>query len=113
MVGDQVRISDIEDPKERRRPEEELIGRYYEEQLRALLERVREGFQRLDAGQIDPFDLDDLMHHYKRSAQKLWSFCNSGGSGGTHAARALEWNREHDEQDTDWWELGRPRRGRS
>ena len=29
----------------------------------------REGFARLDRGEIDPFELDDLIHHYKRAAQ--------------------------------------------
>lgn len=100
-MHDEIRISEIENPKKRRRAAQELIGRYHDEQLRMLLERVRNGFQRLDAGDIDPFDLDDLIHHYKRSAQKLWSFCNSGGSGGEHAARALEWNRGHNEQNPD------------
>jgi hypothetical protein len=33
---------------------------------------VREGFARLDAGEIDAFELDDLIHHYKRSARELW-----------------------------------------
>jgi hypothetical protein len=111
-MGDEVRLSDIENPKQRRKAALEMIGRYHEEQLRSLLERVREGFQKLDDGEIDPFEFDDLIHHYKRSAQKLWSFCNSGGSGGEHAARTLEWNREHVEQDPDWWNLGRPRRQR-
>jgi hypothetical protein len=78
-MGDQVRISDIENPKERRRGAQELVGRYHEEQLGILLEHVRDGFQRLETGEVDVFDLDDLIHHYKRSAQKLWSFCNSTG----------------------------------
>jgi hypothetical protein len=111
-MDDEIRISEIENPKQRRRAAQELIVRYHEEQLRSLLERVREGFKRLDGGEIDLFELDDLIHHYKRSAQKLWSFCNSSGSGGEHAARALGWDREHSEQDPDWWELGRPRRQR-
>jgi hypothetical protein len=67
----EIRIAGMENPKQRGAAEEELIGRYHEEELRALLGRVREGFRRLDAGQIDPFDLDDPIHHYKRSAQKL------------------------------------------
>jgi hypothetical protein len=89
-MGDQVRISAIENPKERRRAARELVSRYHEEQLGILLEHVRDGFQKLDADEVDVFALDDLIHHYKRSAQKLWSFCNSTGSGGERAARALE-----------------------
>ena len=101
-MGDHARISDIDNPKERRRAAQEPVSRYHEEQLGILLEHVRDGFQKLDAGEINRFELDDLIHHYKRSAQELWSFCNSTGSGGERAARTLEWNREHDEEEADW-----------
>ena len=87
-----------------------MIAEYHEQQLRLLLERVREGFAKLEAGEIDPFDLDDLIHHYKRSAQKLWSFCGSAGAGWERAALTVEWEREQGEPETDWWEVGRPRR---
>lgn len=87
-----------------------MIAEYHEQQLRLLLERVREGFAKMDAGEIDPFELDDLIHRYKRSAQKLWSFCGSGGGGWERAALTLEWEREQGEAGTDWWEVGRPRR---
>lgn len=105
-----VRIRDIAGEKARRRAAREMIGRYHEEQLRLLLEHVREGFERLDRGEMGPFDLDDLIHHYKRSAQKLWSFCGSSGSGWERAALALEWWRVHGEPEPDWWEAGQPRR---
>jgi hypothetical protein len=51
-----------------RRASRELIAAYHQAQLRTLLERVRAGFAQLDAGEIDEFDLDDLIYHYKRSA---------------------------------------------
>jgi hypothetical protein len=105
-----VRIRDIENEKARRRAARAMIGEYHEHQLRLLLERVRDGFARLDADDIDPFDLDDLIHHYKRSAQKLWSFCGSSGGGWERAALMLEWSREQGEPETDWWEAGQPRR---
>ena len=41
--------------KAKRPPARELIGAYHQEQLRALLEHVRDGFARLDAGEIDEF----------------------------------------------------------
>ena len=87
-----------------------MIGEYHEQQLRLLLDRVRSGFAKMDAGEIDPFDLDELIHHYKRAAQKLWSFCGTGGGAWERAARTIEWQREEGEPETDWWELGRPRR---
>lgn len=87
----------------------ETIGAYHEEQLRVLLEHVREGFVRLDAGEIDPFELDDLIHHYKRSARELWKFCGSSGSQWEQAARTLEFLRESGEEP-DWWQAGVPAR---
>jgi hypothetical protein len=69
--------------KQRRRSAIALVGAYHEARLAELLEHVREGFARYDAGEIDAFDLDDLIHRYKRSAQKLWAFCS-----GVHRAHA-------------------------
>jgi hypothetical protein len=84
-----------------------IIGAYHEEQLRGLLEHVREGFARLDAGEIDPFELDDLIYRYKRSARELWKFCGSSGSGWVRAVGTLELLREQDDEP-DWWEAGAP-----
>lgn len=105
-----TRIRDIENQRERRRAARAMIGEYHETELRKLLAHVRDGFRRLEAGEIDPFDLDDLIHHYKRSTQKLWSFCGSGGSDWEHAAITIEWIHERGEEEPDWWEAGRPRR---
>ncbi|MDA8358801.1 MAG: hypothetical protein M0Z95_21465 [Actinomycetota bacterium] len=96
-----------------RREARALIAAYHEEQLGLLLERVREGFVRLDAGEINVFELDELIHHYKRSAAELWRFCGSSGGGWVRAARTVEFL--HDEGDKpDWWGAGasRGRRGR-
>lgn len=95
-----------------RRAARETIARYHEQQLLLLLERVRDGFARLDAGEIDAFDLDDLIHRYKRSARELWKFCGQTGSDWLFAARTLEFWRERGEDPPDWWEAGEPRRRR-
>ena len=110
-MSESLRIRDIEDPRTRRRVARELIGAYHEEQLRRLLEHVRHGIDRMDAGEIDPFELDELIHQYKRSTQKLWSFCGSGGADWESAALTVESWRESGEEQIDWWEAGRPRRG--
>lgn len=75
-----------------------------------LLEHVRDGFARLDAGELDAFDLDDLIHHYKRSARELWKFCGQSGSAWLTAARTLEYWREQGEEPPDWWQAGERRR---
>ena len=95
-----------------RRASRELIATYHQTQLRALLQHVRAGFAQLDAGEIDEFDLDDLIHHYKRSAAELWKFCGSSGGRWQQAANTLTYLREHGEEP-DWWEIGAPRRTKS
>lgn len=91
--------------RSRRRAARQIVARYHEEQLTALLERVRDGFARLDAGEIDPFELDDLIHQYKRSACELWKFCGSSGSDWEQAAHTLAYLSERGEHP-DWWDAG-------
>jgi hypothetical protein len=93
----------------RRRAARDLIGAYHEEQLRGLLEPVRQGFARLDRGEIDAFELDELIHRYKRSARELWKFCGTSGSDWERAAKMLAFLRENGEEP-DWWSAGEPHR---
>src|SRR3954466_13322719 len=95
--------------KAERRAARELIASYHQSELRALLERVRAGFGRLDAGEIDEFELDDLIHHYKRAAGELWKFCGSTGGQWVQAANALKSLREKVEELV-WWDRPKPRR---
>jgi hypothetical protein len=90
--------------RQERRADREAVGAYHEAQLKGLLERVREGFVRYDAGEIDAFELDELIHRYKRATQKLWSACVGSGSEVDHMARRLDWERAEGEE-TDWWGL--------
>jgi hypothetical protein len=89
-----------------------LIADYHEQQLLALLEHVRGGLTRLDCGEIDAFELDELIHRYKRSARELWKFCGQTGGGWVRAARTLEWLREEGDEP-DWWQAGDTPRRRS
>jgi hypothetical protein len=100
------------DEKAKRRAAQELIAAYHMAQLRMLLEHVRAGFAQLDAGEIDEFELDDLIFHYKRSAGELWKFCEMSGGHYEHAANGLAYAREQGEEP-DWWDRGAPRRTRS
>ena len=95
--------------KARRREARAVVGTYHQEQLRILLEHVRDGFEQLDAGDIDEFELDDVIHRYKRPARQLWSCCGTSGSQWLHAANALEYMRDGGEEH-DWWaDSGRSR----
>jgi len=83
------------------------VSSYHQQELGTLLEHVRVGFHRLDAGEIDAFELDGLIHRYKRAAAKLWSFCGSSGSQWEQAAGALARMRESGET-RDWWAEAAP-----
>jgi hypothetical protein len=61
-----------------------------------------DGFTRLHAGDLDEFELDDLIHHYTRSATELWKFCGSSGGHWQQAASTLTYLREQGEEP-DWW----------
>lgn len=102
---------DLSDDKAGRRAARKLIAEYHQAQLRGLLEPVRAGFVRLDAGEIDEFDLDDLILQYKRAAAELWKFCGSSGGQWLQAAWTLSYFREQGDEP-DWWERGAPRRDR-
>lgn len=106
MAGN--RDSRSSEERAERRAAEEMIGTYHQTQLRILLEHVREGFVRFDQGEIDEFELDLVIFHYKRSAAELWKFCGSGGAQTLQAARGLAYSRERGEEP-DWWEAGAPR----
>jgi hypothetical protein len=66
-------IRNMPEGKARRKAAAAFVGAHHEEQLRLLQVRIREGLARLDGGEIDSFKRDELIHHYKRAAQKLWS----------------------------------------
>lgn len=92
--------------REQRRADLALVTGYHEAQLAKLLRRLQEGFRRFEAGEINAFELDELIHHYKRAARELWKFCGDhSGSRVRFTARALEEFGE-DADSIDWWERG-------
>lgn len=93
--------------KARRRSDRAFVAAYHEAKLAELLEHVRAGFAAYDAGTIDAFDLDGIIHQYTRAVRELWKLCAVSGSHVERAARTLElWKAEGVEQD--WWEAGAP-----
>ena len=87
------------------------VAAYHEAELGKLVERLRAEIARYDAGELDVFELADLVHRYKRASQKLWSFCTGSGGQVEMAARTLEWLRRENDLP-DWWKEAAPRRSR-
>ena len=100
-------MADQPSEKAKRRAARAVVGEYHERELASLLEHVREGIARFDAGELDAFELDDLIHRYKRSARELWKFCS------LNRPETIAWMLEDKQQggeEIDWWAAGEPRR---
>jgi hypothetical protein len=89
--------------KAERRAAREVVAAYHQDALRQLLDHVRAGFVRLDAGEIDEFELDELIHRYKKAAAKLWTFCGPSGAHRQLAATMIQQARDRGESPRDWW----------
>jgi len=68
-----------------------------------------EGFARYDVGELDAFDLDELIRRDARSARELWKVCPGTGSQVEQTARMLE-HLSAGGDLPDWWAAGEPRR---
>jgi hypothetical protein len=69
------------------------------------------GRRREASGSLGNFELDDLIHRYKRSARELWKFCGQSGASWERAVSMLALLREEGDEP-DWWKAGEPRRDR-
>lgn len=82
-----------------RRAARERVGAYHEEQLSRLVEHVASAIDDYRAGELDAFEVDEVMFQYSRAAKELWKFCNLTPV--EIAARVIA-----DDPPTDWWESG-------
>lgn len=89
--------------KSERRTAREAVAAYHEEQLGMLVDHVRAGIERFTAGDLDAFEVDELIFQYSRAAKELWKFCNLGD-----VELAASFIR--DEPRSDWWDRGARRR---
>ncbi len=97
----------MSDERTQRRRARALLAAYHDARLADLIEHVRDGLARYDAGEIDAFELDAVMHHYQRAARELWKFCSASGGHAVTVARLLEQSTAAGDLP-DWWELARP-----
>lgn len=89
--------------KSDRRAARETVAAYHEEQLGELVRRVDLAIERFQAGEIDAFEVDEVIFQYSRAAKELWKFCNMG-----HVEISAQIVRE--EPPGDWWDRGARRR---
>jgi hypothetical protein len=95
--------------KAKRRADWAFLVTYDQAKLADLLEHVRAGFARYDAGEIDAFGLDEVIHRYEIAARELWKFCSVSGAQVQSAVRTLELWQERGEVP-DWWQGAERRR---
>lgn len=79
----------------------EAVAKYHEIQLAALVERVGSAIDRFRDGQMDAFDVDQVLFHYSRAAKELWKFCNLSDT-------ELAANIMRERPAVDWWQRGAP-----
>ena len=89
--------------KSDRRAAREIVAAYHEEQLGELVRRVTLAIERFQAGEVNAFEVDEVIFQYSRAAKELWKFCNMGHV--EIAARIVR-----DEPPGEWWDRGARRR---
>jgi hypothetical protein len=97
--------------KAERRAARQQVATYHEVQLAALVQRVAEAVDRHRRGELDAFEVDEVIFRYQRAARQLWSFCETTGSRAEFTAHTIQRMDENGES-IDWWERGRPHRHR-
>jgi hypothetical protein len=81
----------------------EAVAAYHEEQLGELVRHVKVAVERFQAGELDAFEVDEVIFQYSRAAKELWKFCSLG---------TIEISAPivRDDPPIDWWERGARRR---
>ena len=89
--------------KSERQAAVEAVAEYHEARLAELVQRVGDGVDRFRTGELDAFEVDQLIFQYSRAAKELWKFCKL--SDAEFSAGLIR-----DGAAVDWWERGAPRR---
>lgn len=92
--------------KSERQIAQAAVAQYHEAQLSALVEHVGQGVDRFRRGELDAFEMDQVLFQYSRAAKDLWKFCNLGD---TELAASLI----ADHPPSDWWAKADPTARRS
>jgi hypothetical protein len=86
-----------------------VVAGYHEARLNELVAHVAAAGDRHRAGELDAFEVDEVIHHYKQAARRLWTFCGQSGAQVELTAHAIRRMAE-DDVTVDWWERGGSRR---
>jgi hypothetical protein len=91
--------------KSERRQAREAVTSYHGAELAELVAQVAESIDRFRGGELDAFDVDEVLFQYFRAAKELWKFCNIGNV-------ELTASQLREGPPIDWWERGAPQRAR-
>jgi hypothetical protein len=86
-----------------RRVAREAVAEYHEARLAELVLRVGDAVDSHRAGELDAFEVDEVIFQYSRAAKALWKFCNQADLEFTAGLIVQS-------AGVDWWERGAPRR---
>jgi len=88
--------------KSERRAARSVVAEYHQAELDGLVARVGEAIDRYRAGDLDAFDVDQVLFQYSRAAKELWKFCN-------HLQVEIAAAMIREQPPHDWWERGAPK----
>lgn len=88
--------------KSERRAARSVVAEYHQAELGKLVARVGVAVDGYRAGELDAFEVDQVLFQYSRAAKELWKFCNYLQ---VEVAAALI----REQPPHDWWERGAPR----
>jgi len=97
--------------KARRKAARAAVAAYHGASLAEIQDRVREAPARAEVGELDAFEVDELIDRYTQAARELWKTCAMSPSNVESVAWMLRDMAERGET-IDWWEARAPRRRR-
>lgn len=79
------------------------VAAYHEAQQAALVGHIGDAIDRYRVGELNAFDVHQVVFQYSRAARELWKFCNL-------ASLDLAAVMIRDDLPINWWEVGAPKR---
>lgn len=89
--------------KSERRAAREAVAEYHDARLSELVEHVGDAVEGFRAGELDAFEVDQVIFQYSHAAKELWKFCNLPDAEFTASLIG-------EDGAPDWWERGASRR---